>query len=215
MEIFDKHFFIYKMSYSDVNIFYADCSSIDIELAEKSVSKERLKKAEKLKRAEDKKLSLGVELLLSYAIKELYNIDHKTLEYATCENGKPYFKNLPDVHFSLSHSGKIAMCAISSLPVGCDCEMSHRKSEGIEKKYFNQMERDLLKNGKTFAHIWTRKEAVAKCNGRGVAAGLKKIDTTCDFLTFDGAKYRLITVPCALAGYDMAVCVSAELPDSR
>ena len=107
------------------------------------------------------------------------------------------------------------MCAISAFPVGCDCELSHRKSEGIEEKYFNEAERNLLNNGKSFAYIWTRKEAVAKCDGRGVAAGLKNIDTAGEFFKFDGINYRLITVPCDLAGYDMAVCVSAELPDSR
>jgi len=44
-------------------------------------------------------------------------------------NGKPFFPEKPDVHFSLSHSRLHVMCAISSSPIGVDIESIRPVSE--------------------------------------------------------------------------------------
>ena len=36
--------------------------------------------------------------------------------------GKPWFPDLPDLHFNLSHSHGAAVCALHHLPVGVDVE---------------------------------------------------------------------------------------------
>lgn len=41
---------------------------------------------------------------------------------ALTENGKPFLPDLPDVHFSISHSGDIVMCIVEAHPCGCDVE---------------------------------------------------------------------------------------------
>ena len=70
----------------------------------------------------DRRLCLGTGIVLSYALKKAGE-NEAELEYTKKESGMPYFKNRPDLHFSLSHSGERAMCAVSDSPIGCDVEL--------------------------------------------------------------------------------------------
>lgn len=44
-------------------------------------------------------------------------------ELAQWQRGKPYFPHLPRCQFNLSHSGTLALCALSDRPVGVDIQM--------------------------------------------------------------------------------------------
>jgi len=44
-------------------------------------------------------------------------------------NGKPYFPERPDIHFSLSHTKTHVLCALSYNPVGVDIESPRRISD--------------------------------------------------------------------------------------
>ena len=92
------------------------------------------------------------------------------------DNGKPYFKN-NRVHFSISHSHDLCAVAVADKPVGIDIE--------IVKERYNQhlIDRSLCDNEKAifdgdFTRIWSRKEAVAKMTGKGIAGYPVDIDTT-------------------------------------
>ena len=87
----------------------------------KTVPKYRQAKIDHYSDWKEKKLSLGVGLLLSMALKKA-GINESKLELCHDENGKPYFKNRKEIHFSLSHSEERVMCIISDEPVGCDVE---------------------------------------------------------------------------------------------
>ena len=71
----------------------------------------------------DRRLSLGAGLLAAYALREAGAED---LTLQTGENGKPELLSYPDIHFNLSHSGTIAVCAVSDRPVGVDVEFLGR-----------------------------------------------------------------------------------------
>lgn len=97
-------------------------------------------------------------------------------EVAFEENGKPYFKS-NRVHFSISHSHDLCAVAIFDKVVGIDIE--------IVKERYNQhlIDRSLCDNEKAifcgdFTRIWSRKEAVAKMTGKGIAGYPVDIDTT-------------------------------------
>ena len=45
--------------------------------------------------------------------------------------GKPLFPGLDDHWFSLSHSGGIALCALSDRPVGVDVELVRPRRPGL------------------------------------------------------------------------------------
>lgn len=80
--------------------------------------------------------------------------------------GKPVFPALK-VHFSLSHSGRYAMCAMSDEPVGADVQQVRKVNLSMTRRFHIQ-ERDWLgrfppsEQPDAFFRLWTRKEAWIK-----------------------------------------------------
>ena len=99
--------------------------SIDIEDALSKVSAQRREQALKFVHESGRRLSLAVYLLLMEGLQKEYGIiEPPVFDYL--EGGKPVIKGHPEIHFNFSHSGKVALCAIDSQPVGADVE-THRK----------------------------------------------------------------------------------------
>ena len=91
--------------------------------------------------------------------------------------GKPFFRNLDDVHFSISHSGEIWAVALDDKPIGFDIEstVAGRKNWlKLAERFFSQEEYEYVKKyGKQgFLRIWVRKEACLKLTGQGLSGGL-------------------------------------------
>lgn len=126
-----------------------------------------LKFEEKNKKAISKK---AYDFVISKA-SELLNTN-ANLEICADENGKPYFKNRPDFHFNISHSGNLIAVAFSSSPVGVDIEKLRDANLKIAKRYFSSEEKDYVKNYQDFFYVWTRKEAYLKRTGTGLRQSL-------------------------------------------
>lgn len=99
--------------------------------------------------------------------------------------GKPYLRNFPGWHFNLSHSDEKMLLAIShEMPVGIDIErIKPRHSvDDVVKRCFSISEQNYwVKLPETeklsvFYDFWTRKEAVVKGIGRGIALGLNRCE---------------------------------------
>ena len=97
------------------------------------------------------------------------------------EFGKPFLRDFPEWHFNVSHSGTKMVLAIShEMSVGIDIEQikSRKSLENLVKKCFATSEQmywfNLPENEKVavFYDFWTRKDAVVKGIGRGIALGL-------------------------------------------
>ncbi len=104
------------------------------------------------------------------------------------EFGKPYLPDFEQWQFNLSHSGEKLLIAISDeMPVGIDIEKIklRRALPELVKKCFAVSEQNYWFNLPEaekltmFYDFWTRKEAVVKGIGRGIALGLNRceIDT--------------------------------------
>ncbi|MFD5466894.1 4'-phosphopantetheinyl transferase family protein [Kitasatospora sp. NPDC127059] len=82
----------------------------------------------------------------------------------------------PGVHFSLSHSGELALLAVAPRPVGVDVETvrSGRDVDRLSRRFFPSQERELVALGgrPAFARLWTRKEACVKASGGRLTEGL-------------------------------------------
>jgi 4'-phosphopantetheinyl transferase len=107
----------------------------------------------------------------------------------------------PCVEVSISHSGTSA-CAtlsLSGMP-GVDIETSRSWSDDHRSlaSYFHRAEQSYFVHcGETpeaFFHLWTRKEAVSKAVGRGLALDFQQFDCLPDSLTLDGQTYQLRSV---------------------
>jgi|GEM_PF-832729 len=94
------------------------------------------------------------------------------------ENGKLSLKGCPDVHFNLTHSGEKILISLSrDGEVGIDLEAEKQDIEvmNVAQECFHPKEMSLLQDqtsqqelAHAFYLCWTRKEAVAKADGRGL-----------------------------------------------
>ena len=120
-------------------------------------------------------------LLMVYGILQNYEIDIRKKEMDFGNRGKPFFKNMPDVHFNMSHCDLGVVCAISDSPVGVDIQDFGKGFENIIKMVLSQDEQNKYREAespdKYFIHAWTVKESVVKCFGEGLYMDVKSIDT--------------------------------------
>lgn len=77
--------------------------------------------------------------------------------------GKPFFPGLDDRWFSLSHSGGMALCALSDRPVGVDVELIRPRRSGLPAYVLSPDELARFDGGwADFYRLWTLKESWCK-----------------------------------------------------
>lgn len=89
-------------------------------------------------------------------------------EILRTEKGKPYFKDYPEVHFSVSHTGQMWICLMAEHNVGVDIqEKKSVKFKEIADRYFGPEEEHYvaLWGEYGFFDLWVRKEALVKFRG--------------------------------------------------
>ena len=122
------------------------------------------------------------------------------------EHGKPFLHGRDDFQFSFSHAGGYVAFVCGKRSVGVDIERTDREKENIARKHFTENEYEAIytRKEKTFAEIWTAKEAYVKYLGTGLSKGLNTFDvlddsTGCRFVSFD--------IP---GGYTATVCLDTD-----
>jgi 4'-phosphopantetheinyl transferase len=115
----------------------------------------------------------------------LTDIAPENIYFQLTEKGKPCVQLQKEIGFNFSHSGNMLAFVFSTHPCGIDVEHMKRKRglERICKHYFHNDEMDWVMPQGTveddrFYQIWTRKEALLKATGIGVATDLKSIRLT-------------------------------------
>ena len=94
--------------------------------------------------------------------------------------GKPVLDRGGDcerLHFNLSHSGSVALCAIADREVGVDIEQvkHHGDIERVARHFFSRTEAETvcslsgIDRTRCFFRTWVRKEAYIKATGEGLA----------------------------------------------
>ena len=117
-------------------------------------------------------------LLLSRAAAKTWGL--QTLpEVVRRSTGKPFFRKQPELHFNLSHSGSLALCALSDAPVGVDIEVLRPRREGLAQRILSPEELAWYQNHgedpAVLLTLWTRKEALCKKNGTGLTFPVRDI----------------------------------------
>ena len=105
------------------------------------------------------------------------------LEFSYTEKGKPYLKGRESPSFSVSHSGDLWCCGISSLPLGVDIEKkTPREYERLARRFFHPEEYAFLeeKEFSQFFLIWTAKESYLKYTGEGLGGGLSSFSVVAE-----------------------------------
>jgi 4'-phosphopantetheinyl transferase len=124
--------------------------------------------------------------------------------------GKPSLPEGPC--FSLSHSGDLAVLAVDVSPVGADTEPADRpwRPETARRVLTAAEQRHLAGRGaEEFPRLWTRKEAVMKACGRGLALPASSFSVLDDAVLLpDRSTYYLKTL-CYVNYY---ISVAASVP---
>ena len=144
-----------------IKLAYCNVENLDLKKAYGLVSKNRREKIDFYRFENDKKLSAGAYLLLKKLLSE-ENITNPL--FKTEKHGKAYISNHENIHFNLSHSGKVVLCAISDREVGIDIEYIDPEIDlNIAKHYFYNSEYENIMKAENrveeFLKFWVLKES--------------------------------------------------------
>ena len=153
-----------------IKVAYCNVESLDLKKAYKLVSQNRKEKIDFYRFEKDKKLSAGAYLLLKKLLEEE---DITKPAFKTEKYGKAYISNYDNIHFNLSHSNRIVLCAISDMAVGVDVEYIDAEIDlSIAKHYFYNSEYETIMKSENppdeFFKYWVLKESYMKYTGLGM-----------------------------------------------
>ncbi len=98
---------------------------------------------------------------------------------ARADHGKPFFPAFPQYHFSLSHSGSCALCAVDDAPVGADIEVFRPHHPKLAERICSPEEEAWLDGqpdrARALLQLWTAKESRVKYTGTGLTVPLRSI----------------------------------------
>lgn len=135
---------------------------------------------DRLQRQEDRLRSLAAEALALELLQKHYGLTAVQLHRK--DSGQPYLTGCP-MYVSLSHSGQMVACAVSSRPVGIDIERIRPVKPNLMRRVCVAEELDYVLAGsclsedqpcedaailRRFFEIWTGKEAYFKKCGTGI-----------------------------------------------
>lgn len=121
--------------------------------------------------------------LLRQLLAERLQRPASNLQFCSGPHGKPRLHDNA-WHYNLSHSGNWLVLALSLQgPLGIDIELGKRRHSPLPlaRRFYAQPEYEWLcslpaqEQESAFYRLWSRKEAVLKAHGGGIAAGLEKV----------------------------------------
>jgi len=146
-----------------------------IETLSKHATREKSERAARMRHRRDAVNALAGEIIVRNTICGHMGLAPDELIIQPDRYGKPYPANAPGIHFNISHSGDIVVCALSDAPVGVDIEVFRAVKPGVAKRFFSDDENEFISLGginpdMAFFKIWTMKESYVKWEGRGLSA---------------------------------------------
>jgi len=149
------------------------------------LSDDELARIQRLRAPRERRRIAAARTALRQLLGGALETDPRGLRFVYGPHGKPALctPNGGDLHFNLSHSGTIAMVAMSrGRVVGIDVERVRPDFdvEATARRWFSRAEYDGISSlpvsvrRSAFFVVWTRKEALIKARGDGLATGLDR-----------------------------------------
>ena len=112
---------------------------------------------EEIKSQKKRLTFLGGRILLEY-VAHLHGLDTFHLAYG--KNGKPYFSDIGDFFFSISHSGDYLILAWSCHEIGVDMEQIRKELPRFPEKMLSPIDFSFWKRLGTFLNYGQEKKAI-------------------------------------------------------
>ena len=181
-----------------MKIYLADIASV-LPRHREYISAQRLQKTLRYRMPDDQKRCIAGSVLLRCFLGDTAILDNGF--------GKPVSES--GICFNLSHSGEWVLLAVDDRDVGCDIEqVRYVNGARMGKIVFTDRERQLIENApdKTgaFFDLWTKKEALLKCMGKGFHREAKSVEVFGDCFADGEITYYMKTR--RFADYTLSVC---------
>lgn len=132
---------------------------------------QRRDKALQYRRLADRKRCVKAYMLLWEILSSQFGIKTPPV-FSFGPYGKPYLKENPKIHFSLSHTETAVLCAVDRSPVGADIETIRSLPEQLLPFIFSNEQQEKIQTAEdpvlAFWKYWTRKESCLKLSGEGL-----------------------------------------------
>jgi 4'-phosphopantetheinyl transferase len=137
-------------------------------------------RASKFRAERDRRRFVVARATLRMVLAEYAGLEPHRVKFTVRPGGKPILAGdavSGAVHFNLSHSGELALCAVADREVGVDLEQleHHDDMQRVAQHFFSEVEARTLGtlSGMDRTHFffrtWVRKEAYLKASGEGLA----------------------------------------------
>ncbi len=171
---------------------------------------ERKKKAEAHLSERGRTQSASAGYLLNRALKER---GVESFNMIKGEYGKSYLEG-GGLYFNLSHSGDIAVCAVSDCEVGVDVQKIAPVKEELLKRVCTESELRFINTAEegretAFCRLWTVKESFLKKIGVGLSVSPARLEASFNggiTMKSDGVAVNAYFKEYALDGYRITVC---------
>lgn len=127
----------------------------------------------------DRRRFIVARATVRMVLAEYAALEPRHVKFIVQPGGKPALGGDPNgaVHFNVSHSGDLALCAVAEREVGVDVEQlrNHDDIERVAQHFFSKLEARTLGTLSAmdrthfFFRTWVRKEAYLKASGEGLA----------------------------------------------
>lgn len=186
---------------------------------------ERHRRARAFVKAEDAHRCLLAHLLLVKSLEAETGLTGTHMRIEPAEKGKPVVAGYPGIHFNLSHSGDMVVCAVDSFPIGVDVEKIREIDPDVAQSCFTTSEQTYLTEQprmflERFYQLWTLKESYLKALGTGLSRNPLSVEmttTTPDmrvWKTGDPGTYTMESLDIR-EGYAAALCGQGEFAVDR
>ncbi len=178
------------ISKDHVHVWYVslDQSESLLQRLAQTLSEEEQKRADRFHFRKDRDHFIVARGVLRDILSHYLKRDPEELFFHYNDYGKPALgKTFSELDFNVSHSGKVALYAVTCRrEVGIDVEQIRPDfaGESIAKRFFSPAEvavfsvLDAHEKKEAFFSCWTRKEAFIKATGKGVSFGLDNFDVS-------------------------------------
>ncbi len=178
------------ISKDHVHVWYVslDQSESLLQRLAQTLSQEEHKRADRFHFRKDRDHFIVARGVLRDILSHYLKRDPEELFVHYNDYGKPALvKAFSELDFNVSHSGKVALYAVTCRrEVGIDVEQIRPDfaGESIAKRFFSPAEvavfsvLDAHEKKEAFFSCWTRKEAFIKATGKGVSFGLDNFDVS-------------------------------------
>jgi 4'-phosphopantetheinyl transferase len=138
-----------------------------------ALSEDELLRAANFKVEDGRRRFVGTRAALRTLLGRYLDKDPAAFRFAAGPQGKPRLDPPSLLQFNVSHSGEVAMIAVTrERDVGVDVEQIKPRThlDGVARRVFTAREREAIDGDPAFYRHWVAKEAFVKATGRGIAS---------------------------------------------